>query len=180
MKILGIDPSTKTGYSIITEAGITHTGKIPTPKDYTDLERGIMAAEALEKVIDEHKPDMVVMEDLALNAKFNLATMAIIGTCIRNMLYHKKICWYDVPPKVLKLWLTGKGTAKKADMIAHVKRRFGFVTKDDDIADAVALSYLGESMFYEETQAFDQKFLHNATYYTGKSDLIFDKTRQQH
>jgi hypothetical protein len=38
----------------------------------------------------------------------------------------------------LKKWLTGKGNASKAEMIAEIKKR-GYAVKDDDEADAVAL-----------------------------------------
>lgn len=177
MLILSCDPSTKSAIALLDETGIIKTDQLKTSKDDTDLKRGVDTADWLHQSILEHQPDMVILENYAMNAKFNLVTMVTIGTCIRNMLYREKICWYDVAPKTLKLWLTGKGTATKKDMISHVKRRFGFETKNDDIADGVALSYLGAAMFYEDRAAFDTKDLHNAEYFSGISNILFDKTK---
>lgn len=159
MRIMGIDPSTKTAYAITEGEETLFTEQIHTDKNESDLVRGVRTAAFIEKAIQEHKPDMIIIEGYSLNSKFNLATMVTIGTCIRNRLYEVGINWYDAPPKTLKLWLTGKGTATKKDMIAHVKRRFAFVTKNDDIADAVALSHYGQAMFVFETASYESEFL---------------------
>ena len=51
----------------------------------------------------------------------------------------------EVPPNVLKYWLTGYGAAKKPQMMDAVEKRFGYKSKDDNDADAFALSQLGSA-----------------------------------
>lgn len=174
MRILGIDASTKTAISVVEGDKTLHTEQIFTNKEDTDFVRGIASYDFIKAKLEEYNPDMVVIEGYSLNSKFNLATMVIIGNSIRMALYQGGFCWYDAPPKSLKLWTTGKGTATKADMKAHVLRRFGIKAKNDDIADAIALGHYGQAMFVTETAKHERQFVYN--FILGKHKVLFDKT----
>jgi Holliday junction resolvasome RuvABC endonuclease subunit len=44
-----------------------------------------------------------------------------------------------VPISAIKKFITGDGTAKKADVIAGVAVKYGVITENDNEADAIAL-----------------------------------------
>ena len=73
-------------------------------------------------------------------------TLVEIGTVIRREFYIRGIPWYDVPPTVLKKWVTGKGNAKKPDMAMAALDKWGFALTQDDIVDAYCLARILEAV----------------------------------
>lgn len=90
--------------------------------------------------------DLVVMEGYANAAKFGrevagelggvvkLTTLAVVG--------HPPLI---VPPTSLKKFVTGKGNAKKNEMLLGVFKQWGAEFSDDNQADAFALEKFGYS-----------------------------------
>lgn len=88
--------------------------------------------------------DLVVMEGYASAAKFGREMAGELGGVV-------KLAVYDVlhteplivPPNSLKKFVTGKGTAKKNEMLLGVYKKWGQEFSDDNQADAFALEQFG-------------------------------------
>jgi crossover junction endodeoxyribonuclease RuvC len=61
-------------------------------------------------------------------------------------MYRRGVRWTDVPPPVLKKWITGKGNADKKKMAQAVCEKWQFVSKSDDVVDAYALARLAQRL----------------------------------
>lgn len=145
-RIVGCDPSTKTGLAAIIDGKIIETLHLLTePRPLISRTAYIVAQ--VEAFIDKHQPELVCIEDYAANAKFQIIQMVTIGASIRMMLHRKEVPYCEVAPTDLKKYVTGSGSAKKPDMIRHVALKWGFVTKKDDLADAVALAMYANAMY---------------------------------
>jgi hypothetical protein len=93
--------------------------------------------------------DLVVREGYANGAKFgrelagelggvvNLSTLYVVG--------HPPLI---VPPTSLKKFVTGKGNAKKNEMLLGVYKQWGVSFSDDNQADAYALEKFGEAFLW--------------------------------
>lgn len=142
MKCMGIDPSTWTG--IVKIEGDEYVGKLvnfPQLKGYRRLHA---LGDELDRTLDIWQPDIVVIEHYAYGNANTLVTLVEIGSILRDRLYRKNINWWEVPPTVLKKWVTGKGNAKKEAVAVAVKEKWGYASPSDDIVDAFALAKLGE------------------------------------
>ena len=53
------------------------------------------------------------------------------------------IAFVEIPPNVLKKYLTGKGNANKEAMMLSVYKRFGFEAYTNNVGDAFALASAG-------------------------------------
>jgi hypothetical protein len=93
--------------------------------------------------------DLVCIEGYAYGSKFGREIAGELSATIRlelvnNVVDEEKII--VVAPKMLKKFVTGKGNAKKVDMIAGVKAKWGYETKNDNIADSFGLAKLAEKL----------------------------------
>jgi len=87
-------------------------------------------------------PVKMAMEGYAYGAKLNREKMGELGGIV-------KTAWYDatkkeaiiVAPTELKKFMTGKGNASKADMVAAVQKLEPDIT-DHNLADAYGLAYM--------------------------------------
>lgn len=141
--VMGIDPSSKTGVVILKGDEVLHRGVLKSEReDY--VQKGIDIGLELLGLADYYKVTHINMEDFSLNSKFRLVDMVKIGTAIR-MIVHRNtpnIPFYNTPPKTLKLWATLSGKATKKSMMAHCKRRFGFVGTNDEVDAYLLAKYL--------------------------------------
>lgn len=141
--VMGVDPSTFLGYTILDEGGeTTCTGVLNFPEEKS-WERLQLIATAFRGLLVQYEPDEVFIEGLAYGNKFTLVLMTQIGTLVRLGMKDLGVAWWDVPPNVLKKWTTGKGSADKPAMAKAVKDRWGFKSKSDDVVDSFALAQLG-------------------------------------
>lgn len=67
--------------------------------------------------------------------------------CSDKALGGAKLEYRGYSPSEIKKFATGKGNAKKQDMLAVVATRWNFVTQDDNEADAIALLMLAVNDF---------------------------------
>jgi Holliday junction resolvasome RuvABC endonuclease subunit len=58
-----------------------------------------------------------------------------------------------VPPLTLKKYATGKGTAKKQEMLLQIYKRWGVEFSDDNAADAYALARLAGGLTIDKVEA---------------------------
>jgi crossover junction endodeoxyribonuclease RuvC len=140
--ILGVDPSTSTGVVVLAGSKFIqgHLLKFDGVEGYQRLH---LIAEAFGSILDIYKPDEVFIEGFGYNNRFTLVILVQIGTLIRQQMWNRGMKWWDVPPNVLKKWVTGSGKADKKAMAKSVKERWGFEAKSNDVMDAYALAQLG-------------------------------------
>lgn len=148
MRVLALDISTCTGVAIV-----DHTPAKPKDVRYTEtiqfkklvgMPRINSIAGRILNLHAEHKPDFVVIEDYVVSRFGGSAIVSIsIGSVIRFLLWQEEIPYLEVSPTSLKKFVTGKGNAKKENMILEVFKRYGYTSATNDIADAVGLGMFG-------------------------------------
>lgn len=101
----------------------------------------------LDALLDKHKPRYAVIEGYGFARTANILPLVELGSLIRNQLTLRGIPWIEVAPSSLKKFTTGKGNASKDEMVWAVNELWDIGTRDDNIADAYALSRLGRAFF---------------------------------
>lgn len=149
MIVLGIDPGTAiTGYGVVKDSldgrlygldyGVIRTdSKTPYPLRLKKIHDEIVT------IIEQHKPDNVVIEQLFFNK--NTATASLVwqarGAVILTVAV-KGIELLEYTPIQVKEAVTGYGRAEKMQIQQMVKVLLGLseVPKPDDAADALAIA----------------------------------------
>jgi crossover junction endodeoxyribonuclease RuvC len=146
--ILGIDPgSATTGYGVIkVEGGRTEAvafGAILTSPKETSPNRLLSIYTQLGRLIDEHKPDVMVTERLffAKNDTTAFAVGRTIGVVLLTAAQRGLEAIEYTPPEI-KLAVVGYGGAEKKQVQYMVQRILGLseMPKPDDAADALAIA----------------------------------------
>jgi Holliday junction resolvasome RuvABC endonuclease subunit len=83
----------------------------------------------------------VAMEGTVLASHSALALGELSAT-VKLALWEKSIIPLQIPPMTLKKYASGKGTAKKQEMLLQIYKRWGVEFNDDNAADAYALARL--------------------------------------
>ena len=149
MVILGVDPGLATlGYGVIekNEQGafrLLDYGVVTTPKNEGLPVRLAMLEEGLSKVLQQHHPDEVAMEELffSKNITTGIAVAHARGvallTCVKEC---GKL--YEYTPMQVKQALTGYGKAEKKQIQTMVASMLHLeeIPKPDDAADAIAIA----------------------------------------
>lgn len=148
MRVMGIDPGlTRTGFGVVESRGSSLTalavGTVRAPKDLTAPQQLYNLCIALERVIEDHRPDAVAVERLFFNA--NTRTALRVGQASGVALLAAAECGVPVieyTPTEVKLAVAGVGNATKEQVGYMVQRILGLTTKPDsaDAADALALA----------------------------------------
>ena len=146
MKVLGIDPSTKTGWVCLSgetdsDIVVEGHGEICFPKA-KGIERVQLIGRAIADTLDEHKPNIVVVENYGFANRHTLVILVEIGTVIRLSLHAYKYSWGAAAPNSVKKFGAGIGNAKKDKMMIEVYKQWGFEGTDNEV-DAYALAALG-------------------------------------
>jgi len=146
MRVLGIDPGTlTTGYGIVAEedhklfhvasGGISPSGKQPFPKRLQKI------YEELVKVIEKHRPHIVVVEDLFVskNIKSALKLGHARGVAILAAM-NAGLPVFEYAPLEVKQAVVGNGKAEKKQVQMMVKALLDLpkVPHPADAADALA------------------------------------------
>lgn len=88
--------------------------------------------------------DLIVLEGYSHGAKFGREQAGELGWAVKRTVYDVfGKTPLIVPPTSLKKFVTGKGTAKKNEMLLGVFKRWGVEFSDDNQADAYALEQFG-------------------------------------
>lgn len=136
MNIAAFDLSlTATGYALASD-GIVTTGTIATV-----TRRGLDRLRWIrDQVLDAAAgADLVALEGYAFARANQAHQLGELGGVVRLALYERRVVVVDVPPASLKLFATGKGNAKKEDMLGAAIRRLGYARNDHNEADALWL-----------------------------------------
>ena len=135
----------------LTETGLArlNRGRLQAEVVKTKL-RGNPRLDYLEKQITQRifnaNPIGVAIEDYAMGAKGRTFNIGELGGVIRLAVYRAGIPMIEVPPTVLKKFVTGRGNANKASMVKRVSQLW-HSTQNDNIADAVALAKVAVAVF---------------------------------
>jgi Holliday junction resolvasome RuvABC endonuclease subunit len=95
--------------------------------------------------------DVVAMEGYAAGAKFGRELAGELGGAVKLALLDvlDKPASYPliIAPTKLKKYVTGKGTAAKAEMLLAVYKKWGVTYTDDNLADAYGLARAANAWF---------------------------------
>lgn len=141
---VGIDPSLDCGMARVEgEDCIGKCVSFPKERGYRRLH---LIALEVARVLDNWKPDFVVIEDYVVGHPSSAVSVIEAGSNIRHVLYQLGYWWYEVNVTSLKRWTTGKGNAKKPEMAKAALMRWGVKSPSDDIIDAICLAKMGQSL----------------------------------
>ena len=146
MRILGIDPGYAImGYGVIDMKGnrfsVCNYGAVTTLAGMEMPDRLKCLYSGLMEVIEEHRPDVVSIEELFFNKNTKTAIMVaqargvIILACANS-----GVEIYEYTPLQIKQALVGYGRAEKTQVQQMVKTLLNLeeIPKPDDVADALA------------------------------------------
>lgn len=142
MKVLSLDLGTKTGWAL-NDSGSIQSGT----KDFKPgrFEGGGMRYLRFKNWLTELKAQSEGIEEVYFEEVRNHSAVDaahVYGGLLATLTAwceHHNIAYKGVPVGTIKKFATGKGNAKKDAMIAAIQAR-GFNPKDDNEADAIAIS----------------------------------------
>lgn len=146
MIIIGIDPgSHKTGYGVIEknkdELRLVECGCLITPRDQTTAQRLKILGNALNRLLNKHRPHLAAVEDIFFfkNQKTMVKVCQARGVILLT-LAKKNIPLHEPKPLEVKQALTGYGRADKSQVAKMVQYCLGLdkPLPSDDAADALA------------------------------------------
>src|SRR5690625_2685331 len=142
MRYVGLDPSTKTGITILDRNGelinsLEITEKGNDPSRMIGIINGVMS---------ELEPnDIVAIEGFGFASRSGFV-LGGIGWGIRMELFSRDIEYVEVAPNAVKKFASGKGNIKKDDMAVDIYQRWGFRHSSDNVRDAYVLAQIARSM----------------------------------
>jgi Holliday junction resolvasome RuvABC endonuclease subunit len=154
-RILGLDIAISTGWALV-EDGELHQYGAKKLKG-KDGQRYSHAAQALNDLLDEHKPDLVAYEDVGFSRFYKAyGSFRALNAIYLSVCHSCQVPVAPVKTNSLKLWWTAHGGADKATM-CEVARDWGGAevyaeseggTKSqEDMADAIAAAFWGDENF---------------------------------
>lgn len=149
MIIIGIDPSlTSTGICAMRDGIVLSneavTSKFTGAKRLSDFKEQLIPKVCYVADIEDINEKVVVfIEGYSFGSVGRKEFIAELGGTIRLMLYEQEIEFVDVPPTVLKKYITGKGVADKVVMAVAVQKQYGVSFPTTDQTDAFCLAILG-------------------------------------
>lgn len=139
MKILALDPSTKTGWAH--SSGMSGTWDLSIRRDESGGMRFIRLQGKLREILSLCGIELLVYEAARHSApkmQGALVVQAQIQGVILAWCEENKIEYRGYSPSEIKKHATGKGNAGKDLMVAEARKKFGEI-KDDNQADALWL-----------------------------------------
>lgn len=143
--ILGVDPGlTRCGFGVIGEnLKVLGFGLMQTPAGMNPRDRVGEIAMGLEKLVLEHKPDLIGLERVFAQANLrSVMGVAQISGALMAIAHRHNIPLEFFTPSEVKLAVTGHGRADKAQVGLMVARllKLDEVPKPADVADALAVA----------------------------------------
>ncbi|MFM1655552.1 hypothetical protein ACI7RC_26160 [Brevibacillus sp. B_LB10_24] len=149
MRFVGIDPSTRTGFVAISEWGDVLRANELTGVGSQDPKR---MASLLGEVMAFVKPDDIVcIEGFAFGAQGQGVSVQYgIGWGLRVALFRRGIAYTEVSPASVKKFATGKGNAKKDEMVLPIFKKWGFEHSSDNVRDAFVLAQIARELKFSQ------------------------------
>lgn len=143
MKILALDVATKTGWASPTASGVWD---FSLKRDESGGMRLIRFKAKVREVVDVEGIDLVVFERSAGFHKNALIVQAELHGVLKSTLEEMNVEYRAYSAGEIKKHATGKGNAKKPQMIASAAEKWPeIVVIDDNHADALWLKDLAET-----------------------------------
>lgn len=153
--LLSLDLATKTGYCISSSSGVLVSGVLNyTIKPLTKKQKASGMKRDVDSKFFKFKKDVTELltkynvttcsyEDVQFITQGSKQASSYFGLrgVLLSILYKREVPIIPVSVGALKKHCTGKGNANKADMVTAVESKIGREVKDDNEADAIALSY---------------------------------------
>lgn len=148
--IIGIDPSSKTGITVIRidDGDIQCMEMTEINTKEKGFSRLVSLPEKILEVVNKYSPDAIFIEGYAFSSRFNSAFQQELGGILRHLLVKNQYPLYEVPPTTLKKFVTGKGNSKKDLMMLEAYKRWGVEGTDNQI-DSYGLAMFGVAVFYD-------------------------------
>jgi len=145
LKVIGFDPGiNKLGYGIVNEnLNLLECGVVLPPfKSYEKKVNYLL--KNVESIINKFKPDFVSIEEIyvAKNVQIALKIGILIGGIIHMAVSDKKE-FFLIPPREIKMLITGKGGATKEQvkfMVENLTNFYNFKNYEETDAVACAIS----------------------------------------
>lgn len=147
MNILALDMS-------LSEAGFAHSdGRAGTLSPPRGQNKGMQRVDWFRDQILEatRGVDLVVIEGYAMGTKRQSHSYSIgeLGGVIRHTLWSRQTPYVEIPPATLKKLATGRGNAKKEEVLAAAIRRLGYDGHNHNVADALWLLEAAQQIYAE-------------------------------
>jgi len=138
MIVLAVDPGTRCGFAIGGVGGISGTWDLAPKRGDSPGMRYIYLRTKLEWVLNAYSNLELVAYEMA-HHRGGAATEYAIGvvTHLQSWCAERNIEHVAVHAAQVKRHATGRGNAKKPEMLAAAEKRFGFRPQFDDEADAL-------------------------------------------
>lgn len=139
MNILALDIATNTGFCTTTASGVWNL----TPrKNESKGIRLIKFKASLREICELEKINLVVFEGAVTYGKFPNHVAVEMQGVLKLFCEENNIEYKSYMPTEIKKFATGKGNAKKEQVILSAKTRFNYEGFDDNEADAICLYHL--------------------------------------
>ena len=147
MRILGIDPgSRRTGWGVVqldgTRLRYLGAGTIAVPEKLALAKRLRLIHEGLERVIQEHAPETVAVEEIffakSANAALKLGHARGVALLVAAQ---SELDVHEYPPAIVKRTVVGRGAANKVQVGRLITALLGLkAPPEEDAADALAVA----------------------------------------
>lgn len=167
MRIVGIDPSTKTGFVALDKDGQVLRAKEITGVGKKDPFRMVTLIDNIMQHVQ--KGDFIVIEGFGFASQQAIQSGGI-GWGIRMELARHNHSYIEVAPNALKKFVdaTGwkgqpgrkvrlKGKEKKEEVMNAVNNHFGFIHSSDNVVDAYVLAQIGRALVRKKVNHVYQK-----------------------
>lgn len=142
-RVLGLDVSTHMGMVLLENSQPIFEMEYSAPKGLKGIKRVQCFYDQVHASCIKHNPDLVSIEGYGFSNKHTIVTLVELGTVARLACHHNTVPYIEVPPTSLKKFVTGKGNAKKDQMMLQVFKKWGYEAETDNLADAYALAQFG-------------------------------------
>ena len=127
------------------------TGRVIHPREDGGRGSGKSSVKELERLMEIRsqitllKTDLAIIEGIAFMARnsVSLVQLSALNYMVREHLYVNKIPFLIVAPATLKKFVTGRGNAKKDEMLLETYKRFDKSFSNDNLCDAFGLAHCG-------------------------------------
>jgi len=147
MRIMGLDLSLcNTGVVVLdSELKIIYNETIKSKPQEDGTARIVMLGGKVLQKTQYYRQDLTVIEGPAFGMKNTncIWQLGELAGVVKQYLYLHEFKFIVIPPTQLKKFITGKGNAKKDQMMLAVYKKYGVEFADDHQCDAYALARMG-------------------------------------
>jgi crossover junction endodeoxyribonuclease RuvC len=154
MRFVGIDPSSKTGFVALDEAGEVLRRKELTGVGSVDPKRIVTL---IDEIITHLQPDDVIcLEGYSFGSKGKGVSFQYeLGGMIREWLFRRNHNYTIITPSQLKKFATGKGNTPKDAMAVPIFKRWGFESNSNNVVDAYVLAQMARAITQSDCGQMD-------------------------